>query len=69
MGNPWVFLAVPIPLPVETHTCAKGTGIFAGQIIIPEGIPVPVPMAGDPWVHNKLVGKFIGLQKLQKNIF
>jgi len=37
MGNPWVFLAVPVPLLVETHTCAKGMGIFVGQIIIPMG--------------------------------
>ena len=29
-GNPWVILAVPIPLPTKTHTRAVGTGNYHG---------------------------------------
>jgi hypothetical protein len=35
-GNPWVFSAVPIsvPIPAETHTCTCGVGFLVGQIFL-----------------------------------
>ena len=51
MGNPWVFLAVPIPIPTETHTHTMGMGFSMGQNFCTHTQPIPIPMAGNPWVY------------------
>jgi len=54
MGNPWVFLAVPIPIPTKTHTHTIGMGFFMSQKFCTHTQPIPIPMAGNPWVYNYL---------------
>ena len=34
MGNPWVIWAVPVPIPMKTHTRATGTGNYCGYVLI-----------------------------------
>ena len=46
-GYFWLY---PYPYPAITRTRVAGTGLFAGQPFIPAGIPVPVPVAGNPRV-------------------
>ena len=30
MGNPWVILTIPVPIPAKTHTRAAGMGNYRG---------------------------------------
>jgi hypothetical protein len=43
MGNPWVFSAVPVPVPAKTCTHARGTGVFMGQFFVPIPNSYPCP--------------------------
>ena len=40
----------PYPYPAITCTHHAGTGLLAGQPFHTQGIPVPTPMLGNPWV-------------------
>ena len=50
MGNPGVFLGVPVPLPGKTHTPDQGYRFLRGTNVQTPGSPIPVPLAGYPWV-------------------
>ena len=45
MGNPWVFLAVPVPIPTRQVWV-----LAMGHLMVPMGIPVPTLPAGNPQV-------------------
>jgi hypothetical protein len=44
MGNPWVNLSIPAPIPTETHTQEMGMGFLWVCEILPAPIPTgPLP--------------------------
>jgi len=49
-GNPGVFLGVPVPLPGKTCTPDQEYGFLRGTNVQTPGSPIPVPLAGYPWV-------------------
>jgi hypothetical protein len=53
-GKPWVFWLYPYPYLSTTHTRCSGIGSLRGQIYLTLGTPVPVPVMGNPRVHNKI---------------
>jgi hypothetical protein len=57
-GNPWVFLAIPIPILTKTHTRGTGTGFFMGQFFRTLTQPIPIPVAGNPQVCREIVMPF-----------
>jgi hypothetical protein len=63
-GNPWVFSAIPIPVPTKTHTRVMGTGFFTGQFSYTLTQPIPVPMVGNPWVCREIVMLFQNKKKI-----
>jgi hypothetical protein len=42
----------------RTHTRAMGTGFFMGQFFCTLTQPIPVPVAGNPWVCREIVMLF-----------
>jgi hypothetical protein len=53
-GNPGVFPGIPVPLPVETHTLAVGTGFLMGPQNLTHGSGGYRPAALPTGIDSKL---------------
>jgi hypothetical protein len=59
-GNPRVFFSLPVPVPVINPYPPGGYRFFCGSAHEYPGIdPLPVPVAGYPWVLQLLSTKYI----------
>jgi len=51
MGNPQVFFPIPRPITIDNLYLPKGMGTAMGFWEWTQGPPIPLPVAGNPWVY------------------